>query len=946
MPNKAYLFFITLLASLLALSACSSLSFKEPMTPTSTPTTSPKDDREYRSLALDNGLSVLLVHDSAAEKAAASMNIAAGSFHEPNEWPGLAHFLEHMLFLGTETFPEPDAYQNFIRQQGGSYNAFTAPRDTNYFFDIRPEHLEGALARFSRFFVDPLFNPEYLTREVNAVHSEWSATLQDDGRRRLDALREALNPDHPASRFTAGNRETLDIDDPKLRQAMLQYHQDFYHPDRMTLVIYGPQSLDELELLTQQHFLDLQQKESKEDPQWPELLVDDHLPAQLDIEPLRQSRRLQLLFAIPDSTTDFYKKPDAYLAHLIGHEGEGSLLYALRNKGWVTGLSAGSQMRTGQEALFSINLELTAAGDRHREQIQAAVFEWLKLIREAGVEQWRFDEKALIADNNFRFMESSDPSNLVTHLAMQMPRYPMQDLLRAHYAWDEFDPELIQEYLALLQPEKRLVINISPEVETNQTSPWVPANYRLQQPLTNLASLPEPPSGLGLKLPDPNPFLPTSLELLEGDSQQQPQLIKEQPGIEAWHGLDTSFGVPRSQVYISLQNPQVTTDLRQRLLAQLTARWLEDQLNAPGYPARLAGLHYQAYAHSRGITLALGGFSAEQPRLANKMLDQLLQADVQEDQFQRIQQTLEEALINQRRDRLPQQMVRQLFTSNLQPNFTAEQQLKALKSIQYEDLAHFIPSFTSQLYIQLFAWGNTSETSLEELTQDLQVRLKPQLERDQVDLLQVRQIPAGQWNKKLGIEHNDRGLLFYIQGQDSSLAEEAQLRLLSQLQSAAFFHELRTQQQLGYAVFSNYLPLMQQPGVFYFIQSPDTEPDALAAAIEAFLRSDLKRLEQLPKSDFIEHQQSLISHLRQADKRLSQRAEGFWREIGHHRNDFNHKEKLAEQVEKLSQEELIDFYLEMLNFERGILLLGTSPKQPEGRLLPGQAASPQDWQLK
>ncbi|MDR9469001.1 insulinase family protein [Marinospirillum sp.] len=948
MPNKTYFrpfFFISLLSSLLVLSACSQFIQQESMTQLPTPTTSPKDDREYRSLALDNGLKVLLIQDPEAEKAAASMNIAAGSLHEPDAWPGLAHYLEHMLFLGTETFPEPDSYQNFIRQQGGSYNAFTAPRDTNYFFDIRPDHLDGALARFSRFFVNPLLNPEYLKREVNAVNSEWSATLQDDGRRRQDALRLALNPEHPASRFSAGNRETLDTEDPQLREALLQYHQDFYHPDRMTLVIFGPQSLDKLEALTQEHFIDLEQQESRADPDWPQLLLSEQLPAQLDILPLRQKRELQLLFQVPDATKDFRKKPDNYLAHLIGHEGQGSLLNALKNKGWVTGLSAGTQMRTGQQALFSINLELTPEGDQKTQEIQAAVFAWLDLIRAQGIEKWRFDEKVRIAENSFRFMESSDPSNLVTHLAMQMPRYPIEELLRAPYAWDEFDAELIQHYLEQLQPEKRLLVHISPEVETNQTTRWVPADYRLQQPLPEDAQpLPPAPEDLAIQLPEPNPFLPSSLALLDGENQQKPELIKEQPGMEVWQGLDTSFEVPRSQIYISLQNPEVVTDLRQRVLAQLTARWLEDQLNAPGYPARLAGLNYQAYAHSRGITLALGGFSAEQPRLAKMMLDQLLKAEVEESQFQRIQQRLEQNLMNQNRDRLPRQMIRQLFTTALHPSWTPEQQLKALQAINHEDLMAFIPSFTSQLYIQLLAWGNSSSGSIESLSEDLHKRLQPELAREDVDLLQVRQIPAGQWSEKLDIEHNDRGLLFYIQGQNSSPAEEARLRLLSQLQASAFFHELRTQQQLGYAVFSNYLPLIQQPGLFYFIQSPDTEPDELAEATEAFLRSDLQRIERMSSSDFAQHQQSVVSKLRENDKRLSQRAEGFWQEIGYKRYDFDHKEEIATEVENLSQQEMMDFYLETMNFERGFYLLGTSPKK-KGRLLPGQNAQPQEWPL-
>ncbi|MDX5334940.1 MAG: insulinase family protein, partial [Marinobacter sp.] len=90
------------------------------------PTKSPNDPNEYRFLELDNGLRVILASDPDADKAAASMNVAVGSGNDPADREGLAHFLEHMLFLGTEKYPDPGEYQQFIRSHGGSHNAFTA----------------------------------------------------------------------------------------------------------------------------------------------------------------------------------------------------------------------------------------------------------------------------------------------------------------------------------------------------------------------------------------------------------------------------------------------------------------------------------------------------------------------------------------------------------------------------------------------------------------------------------------------------------------------------------------------------------------------------------------------------------------------------------------------------------------------------------------------------
>ena len=94
---------------------------------------SPTDDRHYRYLRLANGLQVVLISDPGEDKGAAALSVAVGSFDNPQEWPGLAHFLEHMLFLGTEKYPEPGAYQAFISAHGGSHNAYTSLARTSYF---------------------------------------------------------------------------------------------------------------------------------------------------------------------------------------------------------------------------------------------------------------------------------------------------------------------------------------------------------------------------------------------------------------------------------------------------------------------------------------------------------------------------------------------------------------------------------------------------------------------------------------------------------------------------------------------------------------------------------------------------------------------------------------------------------------------------------------------
>ena len=135
---------------------------------------SPNDTRAYRAVTLENGIDVLLVSDPAVEKSAAALSVGVGLMFDPMAYQGMAHFLEHMLFMGTEAYPDIDGYMTYINENGGSRNAYTWLDITNYMFEIKNSAYEGAVDRFSHFFKTPLLDPEYIEKEKRAVNAEWS----------------------------------------------------------------------------------------------------------------------------------------------------------------------------------------------------------------------------------------------------------------------------------------------------------------------------------------------------------------------------------------------------------------------------------------------------------------------------------------------------------------------------------------------------------------------------------------------------------------------------------------------------------------------------------------------------------------------------------------------------------------------------------------------------
>ena len=149
------------------------------------------DDRLYRSLKLGNAMRCVLVSDKDVEKSAACMYVGSGSLADPvSETPGredhgkpidgLAHFCEHMLFLGTEKYPNENSYNQYLSEHGGHSNAFTSSTDTNYYFDVVTSGLYDALDHFAQFFIAPLFTTSATERELNAVDSENAKNLQND----------------------------------------------------------------------------------------------------------------------------------------------------------------------------------------------------------------------------------------------------------------------------------------------------------------------------------------------------------------------------------------------------------------------------------------------------------------------------------------------------------------------------------------------------------------------------------------------------------------------------------------------------------------------------------------------------------------------------------------------------------------------------------------------
>lgn len=865
-----------------------------------TPHVSPYDERDYRVLELENGLNVLLVSDAEADKAAASMNVRVGSAQDPDDLQGLAHFLEHMLFLGTEAYPKSDAYQRYLSRNAGSHNAFTASQDTNYFFNIEPSAFEGALDRFSAFFVSPLFNAEKLESERNVVHSEYVSRRRDEGRRENAVLNQLLNPDNPTTQFAVGNRETL-ANPPEgedtLRERVMAFYQHHYDANVMNLAVVAPQSLDTLESWVVERFAEIPDND-REAPTIDAPLVDrDTLPRYVERQSIEDRRQLRFYFPIPDPTDAYRQKPTQLISHLLGDESDGSLFAVLKDAGLADALSTGVSRADGQHALLTVSISLTDDGAQRLDDIEATLLAAIERIRQGGLEEWRYTEQADLNEQAFRFQQQGEPQQEATRLSMSLSRYPVEDVQYAAYRMDGFDAEQHQRYLDALTQDNMLRIYSAPGIESDQVTPWFDTAWHEQPPNQTGQAL------SGLSLPAPNPFIANDLSLLD-DQDERPSTLIDTPSFTAWHMQDAQFNTPKVEWRLSLQHPSTSYSAEEAVLTRLLANWLNDSLNEALYPAWLAGQSFSAYAHSRGMTLSFSGWRDGQTPLIDQALDQLIDADIGQRDFERVLNRLQREWRNAPQASLYAQASGTLGEALLTPHWSTQALLEASQRLEHGRLIDFRRRFLADLYADAMAVGNLGPELAREQANLMRGKLTPRLTRDDIRNLTPLTVSGDDTVLHPNSQREESIVLRYLQGRDQTLHEQAATQVLAQWLETPFYQQLRTEEQLGYIVNAGYSPLLDAPGIAMVVQSPDADSGTIAEHMDAFLEDAEERLKNLDDDELDAYRQAVNIRLRQRDTRLEQMASRYWQATAREEVHFDRRKQLAELALEVTLDDL------------------------------------------
>lgn len=795
-------------------------------------------ERTVAKIALDNGLEAVLISDPQADQSAAALAVHAGSMMDPSEYPGMAHFCEHLLFLGTHTYPTENEFHRLVADYSGHTNAGTWPEKTVYYFSSSHEGFNPLLERWAHFFIDPLFDPSGVAREMHAIDQEFSRHFQENNWREHFVCKELANPAHPYSRFTTGNSKTLAKVPP---DAVRAWHDTWYRAPRMRLLVYSNRPLEELKASVDTYFSAIPSGPTPT-PTQHRFLSNEQIGHITYVQPVQETRLLTLRWEISPQLGLDPSQPAELVAYALNRGQKASLIERLKEEGLADELVAVvDDLEGNEQRLFEIQVKLTEQGLQEIPQVTLRCFEALAAYRKQGIPAYLFEERNRASRLLYEYQPRSDAFEFVNATAPllfheELATFPLRQVAAAR-----FDKKKIDLFLDSLSPSNCAFCVLADPAHTgvslDRKEQWLGTAYAVRPlPATWLAWWQKASPHSQIAIAPPNAFLSDSLASVEGPSGASPSLLSQVPGGTAYYWRGAEFGNPEISFHLHFLSPALTPDPRSAVLTDLYLDHLERELSPTFTAAAQAGLKASVGANRNRITLEISGLSASAPLLLQETLKELRGRPLTEAEFRLASERLRQ-FYAQTLQASPLYQALSEFRSLAQPHRipTLEKE-KALATLHYGDYLMFHNALWEKAYIDALFSGNLSVQAAEAAWLDIQSLLvrEPYL-RAEHSPIQVLSLPEAQGPYQIAhpISTYGNAAMLILDGGEI----RPSLSLLDDSLHEAFFSELRTKQKTGYVAAARAAELDGRFFEFFLVESNSHQPDDLLYRFELFLET-------------------------------------------------------------------------------------------------------------
>lgn len=877
---------------------------------------------ERVKVRLNNGLEAIIVSDPDTPKSGAALSVGVGQAGEPFHQVGLAHFVEHMLFMGTEDYPVEKEYHEFIQENGGSSNAYTSTNQTVYMYEINNDKMPEALKRFGSFFNKPLFNESGLSREMQAVDNEFTFRANMDGVRQFLVMLEMTNSDHPLHVWRCGTKETLS---QISREELVEWYQANYSANEMKLAVYTSQPVNEVLSQIDQIFSSIKTTDVKAPALTSPLVNPENLGKMIYMEPIQDLKSLTIQWEV---SPEYAKDLDYHTMDLVGsalaEEYPGSLATVLKGEGLIQSFTAGGYSIEDNIALFQINMELTERGIYNTEAIIGECFAAISTLQVDGIPRYRFDEMVSMQKLKYQYQSRPSVFGYISQVSASMRDEPLETYPQRNLWPTKFSKERTQEFLSALQPDQAFYCIMVPNAFLNkdldQQEKLTKAKYTVESlPQSLLGAWAHNTNSNQYGVAPPNPYIPNNVDLVQVNPEAcdltNPIALVKDEKAEFYFAQDNRYGVPEVFYQVYINTKQVDSSAKNKVLLDIYLSSVGDALTPLADQGSAAGLGFHVgYDENFGLALNVLGYSQKAPLFLKQMVEKMKTHKANQGEFLRYKEALTSLYENMTHKQMPVQHAATLVQSILNKDYVAyEDKLQTIGSISYEDYLSFANNLYDQVYLRGVLYGNLDQNDalavLDYLDDSFATsEIYPLSEQPRKSVLKMDEMDSPHVISERTSMEGNAALLAIGQG-ERNLKKAAALNVFSKAVSSPFFDTLRTKQQTGYMVNSMAFESERQLFTYFYVLTNSYAPRDLLARFELFNEDFLKAIgtDDFNEQKFNQIKGALITELQQPAHNLSSQGAELNQYAFELNGDFNRRANKIQALNDLSFEEFAEF---------------------------------------
>lgn len=867
----------------------------------------PKNEkRTIMGGTLSNKIKYITINDPNLDTTSVVVTVNIGSLAEDKElkFQGLAHFLEHMLFLGSKKYPGIDTYNNLISSNGGTSNAYTENTRTTYHFSIYNNVLDKALDIFSRFFIDPLFDNDSVNKELNSVHSEHSKNINHDGWRG-DYFKDIISKKGSViNRFKTGNISSLKKEG--IREAMIQFYNKYYTPSNISVIVASSLDNNTLFEKIKNTFGNIEAKQKNnitiEKPLYNSGRECFYLESVDDIY------KISYLWEI--NTTDHYKTTHLpwILASVINSNNEKSLRKFLIKNGLIKNLHC----NIFQHGVLMIDIYLNNFDNL--ELINNYLVYYIKSLKNNN---WyniiNYSKKK--DELFFNYSSKDDSLDLSLFFSTNIFDYPIEKVWHGSSIVGNIDTEgmisLINKLsfndVKIIITSKNKPVKDYIKYKSDHNEPY----YTLKFSKIDL-NFKEDPKQFEYEIISDNIYLNTSPKLVENlDSDINPKLVSRF-GSKVWFGNISKFNETIILSNLIFTNLQFIFDIKNYIEIQLFLSYLQTKIsehfNLPFEIGFYASLKFNE--SSSQIILEISGYNHNYNLFFNEIIDFIINFKYNETDNDILKTKIKNTIENYRNMNTNTPYLYAGYIEDLNINsysYTREEALEYLESLNISNFTIRIPEFKNLIFYQSkftsFIYGNVEYNTLFNSNNNLKLDF-PSIEKPRNILKLKTNVSVTHPNPN---ETNNFIKYSYFIGNFNPL-NNLYLLILSVGFSNIFYTDLRSKQQFGYIVYAG-VSGYQRKYYFQQVVQSDKSIDEIKFAINKFNKEYLDKIEEKDFNKFVESAKNI---LHENETKMSDLINRFYGEILDNSFLFNRKQLLINQLKNVTYEKFKLFYKEKI----------------------------------